>query len=227
MRRNEVGNPQIDFIAKKVFLSANQLVTAQVTGASTVLTAGLGSGAPNLVELGTSNIGALKMALTTDEFDWLWVPSDFDNRHKVLIRYLWTSDYGTASGTARFDTLYTAMQTGTAVAAAATALTITPGASTKTAAAARALYWSKYGYLAPIATASNANHTFHPDTIAIAFNLKVGAVTGITIASDFVYVLGVELTYTPRLAFGANARPARLLVNGLHSNVELDVTNDI
>lgn len=227
MVKNEIKNQHIDYVAKRVYIPFSQFITGQVSGASTVLTSGMGSGTPNLVELGTSNIPALKMAATTDELDFLWVPSDFDNHHKLMIRYLWTSDYGTANGTATFTTLYTAHQVGTAVAGGATALSITPGASTKVSATARTLYWSKFGQLGPIATASNANQTFHPDTIALTFNVKVSAVTGITIASDFVYILGVELIYTPRLTFGSNTRPARLLVNGLQSNVELDVTNDI
>lgn len=227
MLKNVVKNAQIDYIQKKVFIPAAQLVTGQVTGASTVLTSGFGSGTPNLVELGTSNIGALKMAATTDEFDWLWVPSDFDNRHRLFIRYLWTSDYGTANGTATFTTLYKAFSVGDAIAAADTALTVAPAASTKVSATARALYWSKYGYIAPIATGASANHVLPVPTISVAFNLKVSAVSGITIGTDFVYVLGVELSYTPRLTFGSSDRGARMLVDGLQPNLELDVTNDV
>lgn len=227
MKKNEIKNAHIDLLQKKVFVPAIQMLQSQVTGASTVLDLSFGAGAPIIAELGTSNIAAIRMEAVTDEIDWLWVPADLDNRHKLAIRYLWTSDYAVANGTARFDTLYTAVAPGTAVTIGATALTLLPGVSTKTSATARAVYWSKYGQLAPIATGANANHTFHPDTIAVTFNCKVGAVTGITIASDFVWILGVELTYTPRLTFGSNSRPGRLLVDGLHPNVELDVTNDI
>jgi hypothetical protein len=227
MQKNSIKNAHIDLVAKRLFIPATALISGQVSGASTVLTSGLGSGTPNLVELGTSGIGALKLAATTDEIDWLWIPGDLDNRFRILVRYLWTSDYGTASGTARFDTLYTVVAAGAALTQGATALNTLPGASTKTAATARAIYWSKYGQINPLATGAQAGQTLNQSTIAIAFDLKVGAVTGITIASDFVYVIGVELVYTPRITFGRSTREARLLADGLHSSVELDVANDI
>lgn len=227
MHKNSIKNQHLDLNLKRFFIPASSLLTGQVSGASTVLTAGLGSGTPNFVELGTSGIGALKLAATTDEIDFMWTPHDFDNQFPLYIRYLWTSDYGTANGTATFTTLYTALKAGDAVSAGATALTITPAASTKVSATARALYWSKFGYIAPIATGANANSTFDQRTIALIFDLKVSAVTGITIASDFVYVLGVELSYTPRITFGSNTRRGRMLIDGLQHSLELDVTNDV
>ncbi len=227
MQKNSIKNVHLDLIAKRHFFPATSFVTGQVSGASTVLTSGLGSGTPNLVELGTSNIPALRMAATTDETDWLWTAPDFDNTLPLYIRYLWTSDYGTANGTATFTTLYKEFKTGDAIAAASTALTVAHGASTKAAATARALYWSKYGVIGPIATGGNANKTFDPATIAVAFNVKVSAVSGITIGTDFVYILGAELVYTPRMTFGNNTRRGRMLIDGLQGNLELDVTNDV
>lgn len=223
--RNEIKNANIDYIQKKVFVPASTFLQANT--AATGLDAGFGSGTPVLIELGTSNIGALRMQAVTDELDWIWTPTDFDNRHKLLIRYLWTSNYAVANGTARFDTLHTPIVQGAAVAQGATALSVLPGASTKAAAAARALYWSRYGQVGPLATGVNAQHTFAQDTIAVAFNVKVGAVTGITIATDFVFILGAELTYTPRVAFGHSLRPGRLLIDGLSANVELNAASDI
>lgn len=227
MHKNSIHNAHLDLNAKRVFLPAQSFVTGQVTGASVVLTSGMGSGTPNLVELGSTNIPALKMAATTDELDFLWTPHDFDNKFPLYIRYLWTSDYATASGTATFTTLYSAMKAGDAIAKGATALSITPGASTKTSATAQTIYWSKFGYIGPIATGGSANCVFDPQTILLTFNVKVSAVSGITIASDFVYILGAELSYTPRITFGANTRRGRMLEDGLQANLELDVTNDV
>jgi hypothetical protein len=106
-------------------------------------------------------------------------------------------------------------------------LTKTHGASAKSVATARAIAWSKYGTIAPIATGAVANHTFNPEVIAVAFNVTCSAVANITIASDYVHLLGMELTYTPRLTFGRSDRAARLLKDGLSANLELDVANDI
>lgn len=227
MQKNCVKNVHLDLNAKRVFIPASAFVQSQVTGASVILDAGFGTGAAQLLELGTSAQGAIRLEAVTDDVNYLWTPSDFDNRHPLYIRYLWTSDYATANGTATFTTLYKAFKEGDAIAIADTALTIVHGASTKVSATARTLYWSKYGVVAPIASGANANHTFNPETIAIAFNTVCSAVSGITIASDFVHLLGMELVYTPRITFGSNDRKARLLKDGLSANLELDVTNDI
>lgn len=227
MHKNSIKNQHLDFIGKKVFIPAFAMLQSQVTGASTVLDASFGTGAAIYAELGTSAHGAIRLEATTDDVNFLWIPSDFDNRFPLLIRYLWTSDYATANGTATFTTLYTAIKSGEAVAIGATALSKTHGASTKVSATARTVYWSKYGSLNPIATGANANHTLPPGTIAVAFNVTCSAVSGITIASDYVHLLGAELTYTPRLTFGNNTRAARLLQDGLQANLELDVSNDV
>lgn len=227
MQKNSVRNEHVDLIAKKVFIPAAAFVQSQVTGASVILDAGFGTGAAQLLELGTSAIGAIRLEATNDDVNYLWIPSDFDNRHPLYVRYLWTSDYATANGTATFTTLYTPIRANEAVAIGATALTRVHGASAKANATARGVVWSRYGAIAPIATGAHANHSFHPEVIAVAFNVTCSAVANITIATDFVWLLGMELTYTPRLTFGRSDRPARLLKDGLSSNLELDVTNDI
>jgi hypothetical protein len=227
MHKNSIRNAHLDLIQKKVFIPAFNMLQSQVTGASVILDAGFGTGAAQYLELGTSAHGAIRLEGATDDVNYLWTPGDFDNHFPLYIRYLWTSDYAVANGTATFTTLYKAFKAGDAIAIADTALTITHGASTKTSATARALYWSKYGAIAPIATGANANQAFDPETIAIAFNTVCSAVSGITIASDYVHLLGMELTYTPRLTFGGNTRRARMLKDGLQSNLELDVTLDV
>lgn len=227
MQKNCIKNTHIDLNAKRVFIPAKDFVQSQVTGASTILDAGFGTGAAQLLELGTSANGAIRLEATNDDVNFLWIPQDFDNTFPLYVRYLWTSDYASANGTATFTTLYKSFKAGDAIAIADTALTIAHGASTKVAAAARALYWSKYGVIAPIATGANANQTFDPQTIAIAFNTVCSAVSGITIASDFVHLLGMQLVYTPRMTFGGNTRRGRLLADGLQPSLELDVTNDL
>ena len=227
MQKNSIRNVNLDLIAKKVFIPALDFVQIQVTGASVILDAGLGTGAAQLLELGTSAHGAIRLEAVNDDVNYLWVPSDFDNRHPLHVRYLWTSDYASTDGTATFTTLFSPIKSGEAVAIGATALTKTHGASAKSVATARAISWSKYGTIAPIATGTHANHTFNPEVIAVAFNVTCSAVANITIASDYVWLLGMELTYTPRLTFGRSDRPARLLKDGLSANLELDVANDI
>ena len=67
MQKNIVRNSNIDFIGKKVFIPASAFVQSQVTGASVILDAGFGTGAAQLLELGTSAHGAIRLEATTDD----------------------------------------------------------------------------------------------------------------------------------------------------------------
>ncbi len=227
MLKNSIHNVHLDLNAKRIFIPAKDFVQSQVTGSSVILDAGFGTGAAQLLELGTSAHGAIRLEATSDDVNYLWIPHDFDNRFPLHIRYLWTSDYATANGTATFTTLYKAFKAGDAIAIADTALTRVHGASTKVSATALTLYWTPFGTIAPIATGASAYQTFNDATIAVAFNTVCSAVSGITIASDYVHLLGMQLAYTPRLTFGSNTRKARMLKDGLQANLELDVTNDV
>lgn len=230
MRKSAVKNAHLDYIFKRVFIPASAMVTGQVAGSvttSTVLTAQFGSGTPNLLAVGTSHVPAMQLAAVTDALDFIWTPSDFDNNHRLLIRYLWTSGYAGANGTATFTTLYHAHKAGDVPATGDTALPIVHGASTKVSATANAAYWSNYGVIGPLATGANANQCFDPQTIMLSFDVVCSAVTGITLASDHVLVLGAELVYTPRVLFGESTREARLLIDGLQANLEADPTRDI
>lgn len=219
MLRGAIRDAQLDYVMKRVFVRPQDILSGQVSGASTVLTAGLGSGTPNMVELGTSGIGALKLALTTDEIDFYWVPENLDPSQRVLIRHLWTSDYATANGTATFTTLYNNHVEGAAAVIGATALTKTHGAGTKVSATARACYWSPYGTI--------KGGTFGPTTLGVAIDVKCTAVTGITIASDFVYWLGMELLYTPKLMYGDGSRREARLMYAHLSNQEAGPAADV
>lgn len=219
MMRGSIRDQHLDYVLKREFIRPQDIISGQVSGASTVLTAGLGSGTPNVVELGTSGIGAFKLAATTDEIDFYWVPENFDPLNRVLIRHLWTSDYATANGTATFTTLYTNHTEGTAPAIGSTALTKTHGAGTKVAATARACYWSPYGTI--------KGSTFGPTTLGVAIDVKCTAVTGITIGTDFVYWLGMELLYTPKMTFGDGSRREARLMYAHLSNQEAGPTVDV
>ena len=178
--------------------------------------------------MGTSSLGAIRFVDTTGDINTLWVPTDFDNRFPLYVRYLWgTSRAAADGGSVTFATLYTALPVATAVATGATALTKTHGVSQRQFNTVDSIQWSNYGHIAPLATGSFANNTVPQSTIAISFNMKISAVGTIVLATDFVHVLGMELSYTPRLTFGQSTRAARLLADGLRASQDLDVTKDI
>lgn len=203
-----VRDCNIDYIQKSWWISAQQVISGQVSGASTVLEHTMGAGTPDYNELGTSGIGAIQLAATTDEIDFYWMPENLDPSQRILIRHLWTSNYTTANGTATFTTLYNNHVEGAAVVIGATALDRTHGAATKVSSTARAVYWTPYGVI-------KAN-TLTPSTLGLSFDIKCTAVAGITIATDFVFWLGTQILYTPHYTFGdGNNREARLLAANL------------
>lgn len=215
MYKNCVRNEHLDLIQKKVMFPAASIHNA------------LGAGAPTLNEVGTSGIGAIRFEDVNDEVDFIWTPSDLDNRHPLFIRYLWTSDYATSNGTCTFLTTYRSMTAGSPLAAATTALSVPHPVSTKNSATALATYWSKYGIVAPSDSGSNAFSTFSPYTINLVFRVKASAVTGITIATDFVYLLAAEISYTPRITYGDSGRKARIMADNLMATMDADLNNDV
>lgn len=201
-----VRDQHLDYVLKRVFLPAQSAVNTQITGASTVLSSGFAA-VPVYAQLGSTLVGALKFAAVTEHANLTWqLPYDFDNRHRLLIRHLWTSGYATASGTATFTTVFNTLSVGSAATAPATVLTKTHGASTKVSATANTVYWTPYGYIAPIATGAGANSTFSDGAEVLVFDICPTAVGGLTIASDFIYWLGMELAYTPSMTFGDGSR---------------------
>ncbi len=219
MQRGAIRDAHLDYVLKRAFIRPTDVISGQVTGASTVLDLTMSTGAAILAELGTSGVPAVRLEATTDEIAAYWVPENLDPRHRILIRHLWTSDYGTANGTATFTTLYNNHTEGAAVIAGATALTKTHGAGTKVSATARAVYWSPYGTI--------KGGTLGPTTIGLSFLVTCSAVSGITIASDYVHWLGMEILYTPKLTYGGGSdREARLLYSHL-STQEMGAASDV
>ncbi|MGL5936013.1 MAG: hypothetical protein ACRCZI_10400 [Cetobacterium sp.] len=226
MYKNCIRNSSLDLIQKRVFIPAQDLVQSQVTGASTVLDASFGTGAAQYLEVATSGVGAMRFVAAGVDVNYLWVPTDFDNRHRLYIRALWTTDAVGSGGSCVWTVLHRPVQPSTALGIGNTALSRIILTSQKSSVTADVPIWTPYGYIAPQAGGTAAYHTFHPDTVAVNFNLTLTSTT-ITVATDFVHLLGIELSYTPRLCFGTSDRPARFLKDGLHPTLELDATPDL
>ncbi|MGL5935277.1 MAG: hypothetical protein ACRCZI_06600 [Cetobacterium sp.] len=224
MYKNCIRNSSLDLIAKRVFIPAQDLIQNQ--GAGTTLDSSFGTGTTQYLEVGTSGVGALRFVATGVDINYLWVPTDFDNRHKLFIRALWTTDFVGSGPSVVFTALHRAIRPSDTLAIGNTALNRIILTSQKPVVTTQVPIWTPYGYVAPQATGAHAFHTFPPDTVAVNFNLTLTSTT-LTIATDFVHLLGIELAYTPRLCFGSNDRPARFLKDGLHPTLELDATPDL
>lgn len=220
-----IRDNHIDYVMKRVWCPAALALGSQVTGASVVLTGAFSGTTPTYVDVNSTHSGAMKLTATTDHVYIPWqVPYDLDNNHRLFVRHLWTSGYGTANGTATFLDKYNAQASGGTLTAPATAMTTDRGASTKVSATAYTIYWSPYSIVSPT---TNPGQCFNPGTEIITWDFSCSAVTGITLASDFVYWLGVEFSYTPAMTFGdGSRREARKFLVSLDRKVSPSGSND-
>lgn len=167
-------------------------------GSSVFLTeVGAGGGA------GAKVFGA-QIATQGATLSYQWRPTDFDNRHPLYIRYLWTSDVADTA-VATFNTTFATLTTGVAAAAPNT-LATRPAVGVAKAAAARALVLTRPAMIAPLSTGANANQTFTYDSQCINLCVSLSSLTRAAQATDFCYLIGTELLYTPRITFGGGSR---------------------
>lgn len=197
-----ITDKNMRYMMKRVWIPANSMIQGQITGASVILTADAAGLVGTIVPLPTG-LSALKYTATTENTDLLWrIPYDFDNRHPLRLRVLWTSDKASANCTMTYKFLYNAVLPATAPVVGATALTSPMVLSTKASATADIPQWTNYGVIAPLATGALAYQTFDDRTEFLALRGSVSAVTVLTLASDFIYLYGWELAYTPKIMFG-------------------------
>jgi hypothetical protein len=205
-----IRDKNLDYVLKRVFIPAQAAVNTQVSGASTVLTAGWDAVGSNFVQLGSATgVGAIRLNISTQNIDVFWqVPYDFDNRWRLLVRHLWSTEYTGTDGAATLRTLFQpySIRTATAPTAPATALTLAVPSSIKTSATQRAPVWTSFGYIAPLATGGFANSTFAVDTEFLGLRVNVSASSNLLFSSNNVYWFGMELAYTPATCYGDGSR---------------------
>ena len=208
-----ITDANIDYLLKREFLTPIRFVTAATTssvGASgpSTLTAGFNSTAAQLVNVGSTLVNALRFSSTGATATAVWRPSDVDNRWPVYARYAWTSDAAVAS-VATFNSRFSLLSAGAAPSTPSTAYTKDVVADAK-AATSEAWTWTRWGAMTPLSTGPHAFQTFPATVDAVVFGVSVSSLTLAALATDFVYLYGVEVAYTPRLTFGdGSGREAR------------------
>lgn len=226
--RGSVRDSHIDYVLKRVWIPASMAIGSQVTGASTSLVGGFAGTTPLYADVNSTHAGAAKLTATSDHVYISWqIPYDLDNQHRLFVRHLWTSGYGTANGTATFLDKYNLSKVGDALTAPATGMTTDRAASTKVSATAYTLYWTPYSILAATTSGQGAGQLFPMNAEHIVWDFSCSAVSGITLASDFVYWLGCEISYTPSMTYGdGSRREARKNIFVLEHQIEPSGAND-
>jgi hypothetical protein len=151
----------------------------------------LGAGDVVLAELSTLGIGAARLEDLTDKIlHAMNLPHDVDVTQPIYARVHWTSDSAAAEDTATMKVQYKAIADQEALAAPDTAL--------DTVIAADTLGGQLYLCKSPWGTI-NANKIAKDDLVV--FEVSCSA-TDATIASEYIYVLGLELEYSPAKTAG-------------------------
>ena len=154
---------------------------------------GLHTGAPVFAEIGTLGFGAVKFEAAGDEWVNVWgLPADVDVNHPVYFRVLYSSESSTAADTMTFILTYKAVAEGEALAAADTALNTTIAVDTYGGAAAKTLAKTGWGVV-------NGGVLSEGDTLVLETEIDA---TDATIGSEYVYLVGLEVEYTPKRTAG-------------------------
>ncbi len=154
---------------------------------------GLHTGAPVFAEIGTLGFGAVKFEGEGDEWCNLWaLPADVDVDQPLYLRVVYSSGSSTAADTMTFIVTYKAFAEGEAFAAADTALNTAIAADTYGGAAANTVAKTAWGKI-------NGAVLSEGDILLIETEIHA---TDATIASEFVYLVGLEVEYSPKRTAG-------------------------
>lgn len=213
----------LDYKLRSYWIDARDYVTGATsslaTGGATLTCGYTGGGVQTpLWQIGRRNVWGVQIATVGATLAYTWRPSDFDNQHPLYIRYVWTTDAAAAS-VASFNTAFSTLTTDAAPATPSTGATRAATGVAKTT-AAHALAITR-----PAMIASNTN-TFTPSTQAINLAVSVSSLTNAALATDFCWLLGTELLYTPKDLFGDGSRRQARYVDPPLQNMEVHSTLD-
>ena len=177
-----IKDKNINWTRKRVYIGCNQFNGWKASEF-------LGSGAVDFEEVSTFAIGGARLELTTDQVaDCRPLPVDFDIKHPLYIRVYWSSDYSSTDGTALFRIRYIGIADGEVLEAPST-MGLDTVITADTSGGSYFLHKSSWGKI---------NEGTFDDGDFFIMEIICTAVANITINSDYVFVHGYELEYTPK-----------------------------
>ena len=230
MHKGEVRDCHIDKRMKQVWLRPIDFVTGATStaGGYTTLTAGYphGTGVQhwNIGSSRSSYYGLRFSGAGNATISYTWRPWDLDNTHPVYFRYLWTSDSDLAN-VATFQTFFSTLTTGLIMATPTTALTTQTVSVAKDAALIEPAF-TRLGMIAPLSTGALAFQTLSPEIETVNFAIQVATMSNGAIATDFVWLMGMEILYTSKDTFGDGSRRQARYLPVILGNQEADPTSD-
>lgn len=228
-----IRDNHIDKRMKQVWIRPADFVngaTASSAGTGATLTAGYTNGSTvptQLWNVGSFRSGmyGLRFSTTAATVTYTWRPWDLDNTHPVYCRFWWTSD-SILANVATFSVFYSTLSSGLIMATPSTAVTRAVTSVAKDAAALEPVF-TNLGMIAPLSTGAPAAQTFSPEIAAVNFAFHVATLSHGAIASDYCWLLGMELLYTSKDTYGDGSRRQARYLPVILENQEADPTNDI
>ena len=182
-----IRDRNVEWKSKRIFLP-----TVGVGETATGLV-GRHTGAPVTAELGALGYGCVRFELASDEYvHVLPLPRDLDVEHPIYFRIYWTTDGSTAADTAQFILTYADIAAGEELTAADTALSTAIATDTFGSTTALTLAITEWGKL-------NGSTLTKGDILILETEINA---TDVTIASEYIYYLGLEIEYTPEATVG-------------------------
>ena len=187
-----IRDRNIEWKRKRVFLHPLQGGGWNAgSGAATIV--GLHTGDPVFAELSTFGFGAVRFEAEGDEWVQLWqLPKDVDVDKPIYFRVVWSSESTTAADKATFILTYKAVADGETLAAANTALDTPIPQDTWGATSAFTVARTDWGKI-------NGGTLSEGDLLVLETEIDS---TDVTIGSEYIYFLGLEVEYTPKKTFG-------------------------
>ena len=186
---------QISWKRKKVFIEPLRGM-GWTTGGTVPL--GLHTGAPVAAEMSTFGYAVIQFDAASDEWVQFWqIPYDLDPEHPVYIAVLW-STAAAAADTADFIVTYTRLGVESELAAAATALNTAIAQDTHTG-TTLTINRTEQGKINGGTLTADDYLVFETEIDASTVGDGAGDFTS---GSEYIYFLGLEITYTPRMCAG-------------------------
>lgn len=223
MHYGEVKNRNVDLLTKKVFVRPWDLVTQAATTSAALgdvpFRLGFSVGSSTVVQVPGSRMQAIEFRGSTHTADYQWrVPKDVDHHWPV---YIWPHWSLTTIGTTlsvTWKAWYSTITEGTTLATSPT--TVLDGEMSADSNGSSTVQYVENiagpGMIAPLATGVNAYQTLADNVEFIHFTLQPNTTTNISLGTNKLYLLGFDLEYTPRVAFGGpSGREGRKLQTNL------------
>ena len=211
MRYGEVRDCNVDYLLKKVWISAKDVVqnvgTQSVTTGPATLSVGWSVGSPTYRALPSSKVGGIVLAATlTNQIDYFWrVPSEVDKNHPLYFRHHWASQIAGTTPTVQFGMYVASLSSGTSLSAVSPTAVVNTEVPASSNTGTLSYNLTGRAAIAPLATGVEAFQLMGDSVEALHITIQANS-TNWAIAQLPVWWFGMDVEYTPRHTYGDGSR---------------------